>query len=186
MSIGNLVVSVKSGISSYYTNGGDLVVPMVNIKDLQDGNIITRSVDKVKIKDTKLLAKNILSKDDIVVSIKGQNYKAAVAGSEHEGYAISSNLIAFTLNDRILPEIVEAYLNSPYGQRELRARASGSTMPGLNTRTLLEVAVPVPPPDKQASIAGYLRLARERRKLLDREQMILEQLKNTIIGDVME
>lgn len=98
---------------------------------------------------------------------------------------ISANLIALTLSDQILPEIVAAYLNSPRGQRELEARAGGSAIKGLNTKSLLEVPIPVPPIEQQEALSRYISSAHEYEALIKKELELRNLITDEIIRRVM-
>jgi restriction endonuclease S subunit len=186
ISLRNLTRHIKTGLSSYYIEDEHPDTYFVNIKDIQNGEIVSDNVDCVSVKITKQTENYRLAEGDVIISVKGPNFKAAVVRREHEGYIFSANLIALTLDAQVRPEIVAAYLNSTFGQRDLRAMSSGSAMAGLNSKTLLEVTVPVPPGEKQAAIVGYLELIRERRSLVEKEQMIFEKITDMMFREAME
>lgn len=97
---------------------------------------------------------------------------------------ISSNLFALTLSDVVLPEIISSYLNSSRGQKDLQALSSGSSIRGLNARSLLEIPVPIPPLSKQKSIIEYLSLTRNYNDLLRKEMELRNILANAIITQI--
>lgn len=182
--LGDLSV-VKPGLSSYYMREGEVVVPVVTLKDVQDGKIVSETVDLVSVRKTDLLNTSRIAPGDVVVTIKGTNFRAAVADESAAGFLFSANLIALTLSDQILPEIVGAYLNSPLGQRELNARAGGSAIKGLSTKSLLEVPIPVPPMERQEALRGYLSIAREYEDLIKKELELRNRIRDEIIRRVM-
>lgn len=183
--LSNITVGLKNGLSSYYLNNGDTSIRLVNVKDIQNGKVNVDSVESIKVKETEALVKNRLNKGDLLVTAKGQVFKAAVAGKELEGYVISANLIALTLNDEINPEIVAAYLNSPSGQRELNAKAAGGSIKGLNAKTLLEVPVPVPAKAKQQALRQYLSLVNEYNDIVERERKLMNGIRDSIIREII-
>jgi restriction endonuclease S subunit len=176
---------VKRGLSSYYMRNGEVVVPMVTLKDIQDGRIVSETVDHISVRKTNLLETSRLAPGDVVITIKGTNFRAAVVDEPAAGFMISANLIALTLSDQILPEIVAAYLNSPRGQRELEARAGGSAIKGLNTKSLLEVPIPVPPIEQQEALSRYISSAHEYEALIKKELELRNQINYEIIRRVM-
>jgi type I restriction enzyme M protein len=180
-----LTTVIKNGLSSYYINAGAVTTYLVNVKDIQNGRINADKVEVVKVKETEALDKNRLEKGDLVVTAKGQNFKAAVAMKDVEGYVISANLIALKLNGHVDPELVAAYLNNPLGQREINARAAGGIVKGLNCKGLLEIPIPVPPIEKQKVLVEYLRLINEYSEVLEKEQMLVDRIRNSIISDIM-
>lgn len=46
---------VKRGLSSYYLQGRDVEVSMINIKDIANGRIVSETVDRVSVRKTPLL-----------------------------------------------------------------------------------------------------------------------------------
>jgi type I restriction enzyme M protein len=183
--LSELTAQVKNGLSSYYVNTGDVTVYLVNVKNVQNGRIDASNVETVKVRATEAIDRNRLEKGDLVVTAKGQNFKAAVAENNVEGYAISSNLIALKLNSQVDPELVAAYLNSPLGQREINARAAGGIVRGLNSKALLEIPVPIPPIEKQKVLVECLRIINEYSEILDKEQTLVDKIRNSVISDIM-
>ena len=102
--LSNITVGLKNGLSSYYLNNGDVSIRLVNMKDVQNGKVDAGSVESIKVKETEALVKNRLFEGDLPVTAKGLVFKAAVAGKELEGFMISANLIALTLNGEVNPE----------------------------------------------------------------------------------
>lgn len=180
-----LVTDIKRGLSSYYLQDEGKMAPLINIRDVSKGTVNTETVAQVKIKETPALKKTRIVPGDIIITVKGSAFKAAVAGLEVRDYIISSNLIAFTINDEILPELVAAYLNSPEGQAQLQARASGIAQKFLNEKALMEMPIPIPPKDKQTQLAIYLSLSRELNFLIEREYELRAQLNDRIIRNIM-
>lgn len=180
-----LAVAAKRGLSSYYIQNNGTMVPYINIKDMNDGKINADTVDRVMIKETGALDKSRIEPNDVIISIKGSVFKAAVADESLKGFVISANLIALKLNDNILPEIVAAYLNSPNGQRELRSKSAGAVQKALNLKSLMSVPIPVPPIEKQRVLAEYFSLSEKHNGLLQKEQEIRKKINNMIIQKCM-
>jgi len=182
--LGDLGV-VKRGLSSYYMHGEDVVVPFVTLKDVQGGKIISETVDRVSVRKTDLLEKSRITQDDVVVTIKGTNFRGALVDERAAGFVISANLVSVALSDEVLPEIVVAYLNSPRGLRELESRAGGATIKGLSTKSLLDLPIPVPPIEQQKALSRYLRAAWEYEDVLKKELELRNGIKEAIVRRVM-
>ena len=183
--LSNITFGLKNGLSSYYLNNGDVSIRLVNVKDIRNGKVNVNSVESIKVKETEALVKNRLAEGDLLVTVKGQVFKAAVALKEMEGFVISANLIALTLNDEVYPEIVAAYLNSPSGRRELNAKAAGGSIKGLNAKTLLEVPVPVPTMEKQQALRQYLSLVNEYNDIVEREWKLMDGIRDSIMREII-
>jgi len=182
--LGDLGV-VKRGLSSYYMHGEDVVVPVVTLKDVQGGKIVSETVDRVSVRKTDLLEKARIAQDDVVITIKGTNFRGAAVDEQAAGFVISANLVSVALSDEVLPEIVVAYLNSPRGLRELESRAGGATIKGLSTKSLLDLPIPVPPIEQQKALSRYLRAAWEYEDVLKKELELRNGIKEAIVRRVM-
>ena len=181
----HLVKQIKRGLSSYYVQQIGNEVPFINIRDVSDGIIHVETVEHVKIKETGALEKSRIRPKDVILTAKGSAFKAAVASKEIKDYVISANIVAFTLTNEVLPELVVAYLNSTAGQKELHARSAGIAQKALNMRSLMELKIPVPPMHKQKVLAEYLSLSNEYDIFMQREQELRKKIKNKIIQNQM-
>ena len=183
--LGDLTRTVKRGLSSYYLQGDDTTVSMINIKDMANGRIITETVDRVSVRKTPLLERSRIEPGDVIMAIRGFNFKVAVADDSVKDFVISANLLALTLSDKVQPELIAAYFNSPIGQNMLQSMASGATIKGLNLKTLLDLTIPLPPLSEQANLSHYLTLAREYDDLLRKELNLRQKLSNTMVLRIM-
>jgi len=183
--LGELTKNVKRGLSSYYLQGNDVEVSMINIKDMANGRITTETVDRVFVRRTPLLERARIEPGDVIMAIRGFNFKVAVADDSLKDFVISANLLALTLSNKVLPELIAAYLNSPQGQNMLQSKASGATIKGLNPKTLLDITVPLPPLTEQANLSHYLALAREYDDLLRKELDLRRILSDAIVLRLM-
>ena len=181
----HLVKQIKRGLSSYYVQQIGNEVPFINIRDVSDGIIHVETVEHVKIKKTGALEKSRIGPKDVILTAKGSAFKAAVASKEIKDYVISANIVAFTLTNEALPELVVPYLNSTAGQKELHARSAGIAQKALNMRSLMELKIPVPPMHKQKVLAEYLSLSNEYDIFMQREQELRKKIKNKIIQNQM-
>ena len=183
--LGDLTRTVKRGLSSYYLQGDDAMVSMINIKDIANGRILPDSVDSVSVRETPLLARSRIEPGDVILAIRGFNFKAAVADESARNLVISANLIALTLTDEVQPELIAACFNSPLGQNMIRSRASGATIKGLSSEALLDILIPLPPLSVQESLSRYLTLAREYNDLLLKELELRQKLTDAVVLRIM-
>jgi len=183
--LGDLTKITKRGLSSYYLQGEDATVSMINIKDMASGRILVDTVDRVSVRETPLLGRSKIEPGDVIVAIRGFNFKAAVADESARNLVISANLIALTLTDEVQPELIAAYFNSPLGQNMIRSRASGATIKGLSSEALLDILIPLPPLSVQESLSRYLTLAREYNDLLLKELELRQKLTDAVVLRIM-
>ena len=183
--LGDLIKTVKRGLSSYYLQGEDAMVSMINIKDIAGGRILSNTVDNVSVRETPLLERSRIVPGDVIVASRGLNFKAAVADEPTRNFTISSNLLALTLLDEVKPELIAAYFNSPQGQNMLQSRASGATIKGLNPKALFDILLPLPPLSMQESLSRYLTLTREYSDLLLKELELRQKLTDAVVLGIM-
>ena len=67
----------------------------------------------------------------------------------------------------------------------IRARASGATIKGLNSKDLLEILIPLPPLPIQESLSCYLTLTREYNDLLLKELELRQKLTDAVVLRIM-
>jgi restriction endonuclease S subunit len=175
------IIVRKKGLSSYYLSGEDLKVPLINIKDIQEGAIDAQTVDYVSVRRTGILEGSRISPGDVIISIRGSNFKVAVADDTISNFVISSNLVALTPSDKIRPEVLVAYLESSAGQSQLQSLAGGESIKGLSLKALLEVEIPVPPLEQQEILSQYLRLGKEYTRVVREELDLREKVKDAIL-----
>lgn len=181
----DLTVATKRGISSYYLQKEGVITPFINIKDVFDGKINTNKVENVMVKKNETVDKSRIEPGDIIITIKGSMFKAAVADDSVKDFVISANLIALKLNEKIQPEIVAAYLNSSMGQNELLSRSAGAVQKALNLKSLMSVTIPVPPIEKQQKFSDYLMLLKMHNELSQKERVLRNKINDVIIQNFM-
>ena len=177
---------VKRGLSSYYLQGRDVEVSMINIKDIANGRIVSETVDRVSVRKTPLLERARIETGDVVMAIRGFNFKAAVADDSVKDFVISANLLALTLSDKILPELISAYFNSPVGRNVLQSIARGATIRGLNSRDILDILIPLPSLFEQETLSHYLTLALEYDDILQKELELRQKLTDAVVLKIMK
>jgi restriction endonuclease S subunit len=184
----DIVAIRKKGLSSYYLQGNDVKVPMINIKDIQEGEINPKTVDYVSVRKTDILDKSRVLTGDVVISIRGSNFKVAVVDDSSSNFVISSNLIALTLSNEIIPEVLAAYFESSEGQNKLQSLAAGETIKGLSLKSLLEVEIPIPSLEVQENLSQYLKLLNDYKRISREELDLRDKIKDTVLtqcwGDV--
>lgn len=178
----------KKGLSSYYLQGNDLKVPMINIKDIQEGKINPKTVDYVSVRKTDILDKSRVLTGDVVISIRGSSFKVAVVDDSSSNFVISSNLIALTLSNEIIPGFLAAYFESSEGQNKLQSLAVGATIKGLSLRSLLEIEIPIPSLEVQKNLSQYLSLLNEYTQISKEELELRYKIKDAVftrlLGDI--
>ncbi len=181
----SISLKIKRGLSSYYNDVDGTIVHLINIRDIQQGRVILDTIESVKVKETSALESSTIEENDLILTIKGNTFKSAVADKSINGFVISANLIAFTLDKEINPHIISAYLNSAVGQKELQARAGGAVQKALNMKSLYDLEIPILPINKQQVFSRYLSLSQEYDELLVKEQELRRKINSAIVQTYM-
>jgi len=176
----DLLSAKVTGMSSYYLKPKDgdstVEIRVINLGDIADGTINTEAVRIMRVKNTRKLETDIVQEGDVVLTLRGPPFRAAVA--------VSANLVGLRCSDRLRPDLLAAWLNCSAGQRALTARAGGSTLMGLSLRELLQVEVPVPPMAQQELLSRYLALAAEYSRILKKEQRLQDSTVNAMMNSL--
>lgn len=179
----DLVVEMTRGIFARSPESDDVpTVEMINIKDISDGKIDIRSLERRDCTSVKDYSRAAVKWGDVIVAIKGSSFKAAVFNDDADNRVISSNLIALRLNKIMLPEILAAYLNSPDGQQNLLSIAKGATIPSINPNDLRELPIPQIPDNDQRIMKEYLEASDRYLSILRDEELLVRKMRNNIIS----
>lgn len=168
--------------ASEYIDDG---VPVINPSHIVEGAIAHDPGVSVSVERASELSRFRLSPDDIVLGRKGEVDKAALVDDKSDGYLCGSDSMMLRPSRNIVdPKYLWWFLQSPPAHEQLERFAVGSTVVGLNQRTLRVVQLPVPSIETQKAITADLnratvaissaisvakrsvRLARERRAAL--------------------
>lgn len=179
----DLVVKMTRGIFARSPESDDVpTFEMINIKDISDGKIDIRSLEKRDCTSVKDYSRAAVKRGDVIVAIKGSSFKAAVFNDDACNHVISSNLIALRLNKKMLPEILAAYLNSPDGQQNLLSIAKGATIPSINPNDLRELPIPQIPDNDQRIMKEYLEASDRYLSILMAEELLVRKMRNNIFS----
>ena len=182
----DLVISTRRGLSSSYLRDGTNPIRLVKAKDItRDGNLSTETIDTERVRRTPAFEKARIKPRDLLITVTGTKFRSTVVHEQVEDLFISNSLIALSFDrTRIMPEFAAWYLNSPRGQADIQRRASGTVTMSLNTATLLEVAIPVPPMVEQQRLVDLLCVVKSYQAILERETALLNRITDSLTGDV--
>lgn len=186
-----LVTNVIPGISpADYTDDDGLPCKIVNINSLVDGKIHQNLLDSRNL--APLTRRGVTIDDcqlrygDVVISAKGPVFKAAMVDFELENCFVSLNLSAFRLHPSIQPQIIVEYLNGPAGQQELNSMSRGSKYRFVHLTDVMELKVPVPPPEFQTKLVGYCDTVNSYLAYLKKEDSLIRDMKRYILATMLE
>lgn len=159
-------------------------MPIIGIKDLVDGRIDTRYLEKREIPIGHGLPRSVTCKEDILFAAKGPSFNSALVDANSKGHIFSSNIIQFRVNEKILPDIIVAYLNSPEGKVEIDSFARGASLPSISVNKLLELEIPVPPLNTQIALKEYINSLDRYLEALHEEEELIKKIKNHVLSSI--
>lgn len=143
--------------ASEYIDDG---VPVINPSHIVAGVIAHDPGVSVSVERAGELSRFRLSPDDIVLGRKGEVDKAALVDEESDGYLCGSDsMMLRPSKSTVHPKYLWWFLQSPPAHEQLERFAVGSTVVGLNQRTLRLVQLPVPSLEEQKAISADLNRA---------------------------
>lgn len=122
----------------------------VNTGSFANGLIETSELEAIQVEAPEKVERYQLKPGDVILTIRGNNPKAAVCPPTLDGCVISANLCAIRLrpNAGIGPYLLQGYLESPEGQATLLGLSQGSATLSIRPKVLCEMAIPIPPSGK--------------------------------------
>jgi hypothetical protein len=132
-------------------------VPLVNIRHVQDGFLPPpEQLDERMVSAQADVSRYVLRERDVLLTCRGTQLRTGIATVASAGALISSNLIAIRTTERLLPEILLAFLRSGEGQRALLSVGQGTTGLFLKPGDIGRIEVPVPPLEIQRRLAELI------------------------------
>ena len=185
-----LVTNVIPGISpADFTENDGLPCKLVNINSLVDGKIDQNLIDSRTLSNLTRRGTTIddcqLRYGDVVISSKGPMFKAAMVNFEMENCFVSMNLSAFRLEHLIQPQIAVEYLNGPVCQQELKSMSRGTNYLFLRMADIMELKIPVPPPELQTKLVGYCDSVDSYLTYLKKEEALIRDMKQHILATAL-
>ena len=183
VSLDQLATEVIRGVAVRTPEQSDNeAVEVINIKDIRDGRIDTASLEKRVVTSARRGKDERIREGDVVVAVRGSQFKVGVVDKQADGHLITSNLVALRLDQhKVLPEVLAAYLNSAEGQQNLTAKSRGSAIPSINQKELLNIEVHLPTMETQRHIRDYLRSTEEYLATLRAEEETARKIRDYAI-----
>lgn len=180
--LGELTLDGKGhyGIAAPAVNYDSSKYTYLRITDINDDGTINRqglkSVDDVKAKEY------LLKPNDIVFARTGASVGRSYFYDGKDGELVYAGfLIKFSLNpEKVCPYILKAYTHSQEYYDWIRAVDNGATRGNINAQTFASMPISLPSLEEQKRIAGVLSSLDDKIDLLNRENVTLEALAETL------
>ena len=147
---------------------------LLNIRDLQDGEILFENAEQVEAASISLEEKYRIREDDIILTSKGSALKIAIVPPNPPAAYLGGNLTRIRVQDtRYPPYLLYEYLISERGQTALNLIQTGTTIRVLGNTNLEELKIPDYDPSIAVRIGAELKYAaiqhRQEKQKLDKE-----------------
>ncbi|MEX1002927.1 MAG: restriction endonuclease subunit S [Crocinitomicaceae bacterium] len=156
-------------------NGNCLVIQMKDISHEQ--LTITGSPQSILLDEIN--PNQLLNKGDILFMAKGNNNFAVMYASGKPAVAVSLFFIIRPKRDKIDPEYLTWYLNSPTAQAYFHERRLGASVGNIRKETLESLEVEFPPLERQLQIAKLNSLLKDEKKItneyLEKKEIFINQ-----------
>lgn len=159
---------------------GSMSVRIINIKDVRDGYLDFSGVDTVSAEDEQKISRYLLKKGDIVLTLRGSVFRAALVDDLSDKTIISSNLAYLRLkpNAPISPLALCGWLNTSRGKMQAELLMHGSGVLSISTKDLRNMPVYVPDRPTQDKLERLITVGTEYKRLseqvLKKRELILE------------
>ncbi len=140
---------VKAGA---FQNSG---IPMLRGGDISQGKV-AEDQPLITAEKSWEYASTILKERDVVISLVGYPGEAAVVPARLTGANISRAVGLLRPAEKLLPEFLTCYLNSPNGRKEFLRPSAGSAQIVVNLGALNKLRFPMPSPQEQRAIVDGL------------------------------
>lgn len=176
------LVEIHLGYSfrSSLEHDSDGTVGVIQMKDLgSDGLVDLDTLVRVTL---DIRPGNEALVDDIIVRSRGGRSTCAMVGRPPGPALVAAPLLRLRVTgERVLPAYLTWYINQPSVQAQLARRAEGSNVKMVNKGLLQDLAVALPPLERQRRIAELAGLS-ARQRMLGAD---IDSLRARLLADVM-
>jgi type I restriction enzyme S subunit len=139
--------------SEYMSQG----IPVVMPQDIDGGSISEINIARISEIKAAELSRHQFQRRDLVFARRGDLGRCAVINQIEEGWLCGTGCLLMRFEPKeLLPEWLSLSYRHDIGQRQIAARAVGTTMVNLNTDILNHLIFPFPPIAEQHAIVNML------------------------------
>ncbi len=185
-SLGN-IATTQTGLFAKPDTKGEIVYLQAKYFDENGQLIATLHPD---IKAEHVSGKHLLQDGDVVFAAKGtKNFAALYEGKNQRAVASTSFFVIRLRPDYqncVLPEYIAWFLNHPVTQKQVKAKAKGTSIVSISKSVLEKLEVPIPDLKTQQIILSITQLRNKEKQLKQqieslREKQIQQHIFNSII-----
>lgn len=159
--IGELSTFIGSGVtpSGGSANYKDSGIPFIRSQNVYPNELRLGDVAYISIEMHSQMKRTHIKPKDVLLNITGASIGRSACVPKDFGEAnVNQHVCIIRTIDKILPEYLSLFLNSPTGQDNINSLQKGVTRQGLNYDQIKAIKINLPPLDEQNEIIRHVEL----------------------------
>lgn len=184
--VGGMIQTGPFGSQLHASEYVKVGVPVVMPQDIRDEVIDPANIARISERKATELGRHRLEVNDAVFARRGDLTRCFAVHEEVVGWLCGTGCLLVRVPHRtLLAEWLTAIYRHDLGQRQVLARAVGSTMVNLNGSILAEMHVPIPRAEEQRHFAAEIQSLQNRTSAELHELEKLRTLKHGLMDDLL-
>lgn len=181
------LASIVAGVSITRLSMEDRAapIPVISLSDVGDEIRVREEILTTVHASSDTLARFCVQKNDVIVTTRGLDIRAAVVRETHHGMIAGANLAIIRLGGALLPVLLAAFLRQPQTRETLLRETAGASTPGFTIKALGELLIRVPPQDQQLTMAELIESITTYRQAVTRALQLRDAVCNEIIAQAL-
>ena len=146
-------------------------IKVLNISNMDEGELVFENMDTIQ-EEIRKVKRYQLEAGDILLTCRGTSNKVVLFPETEHVVIASANIIVLRIKEKIAPQYLKIFLDSPVGQLLIKSFQRGTTIMNINPNDIGEMEIPLLPMEKQETLARQYLSGQERYR---REKAALEQ-----------
>ena len=146
-------------------------IRVLNISNMDEGELVFENMDTIH-EEIRKVKRYQLESGDILLTCRGTSNKVAVFPETEHVVIASANIIVLRIKEKIAPQYLKIFLDSPIGQMLIKSFQRGTTIMNINPNDIGEMELPLLPMESQQILVRQFLVEQERYR---REKAALEE-----------
>lgn len=146
-------------------------IKVLNISNMDEGELVFENMDTIQ-EEVRKVKRYQLEPDDVLLTCRGTLNKVAVFPETEQMVIASANIIVLRIKEKIAPQYLKIFLDSPIGQMLIKSFQRGTTIMNINPNDIGEMEIPLLSMERQQILTHQFLAEQERYR---REKAALEE-----------
>lgn len=161
-------------------------VPVVMPQNIEAGQVVLDSIARIPEKRAKQLARHRLREGDIIIARRGELERAAAIRQGQTGWVCGTGCFILRLgSSKSDPQFISFAYRHDLVQRQVTARAVGTTMLSLNNAVMESLLFPSVKTEEQKAISSRLSTVENKIEACEIERKKLQKMKHGLMHDLL-